>query len=207
MSLVWVLFGSDCDYYKGLRNEYATLELKEVMALKSSSTVEHCRMITWAILDNGRAYFDDVKIILDFRGPDPPRFTQSYLIDILRNVRYATLVDCSNFPEEWKRKVKNHKDNHGGQQQVVEGGAVISVGVSRAAFGQDMHLAWGNTPLVTMLVDTKDSMEGGGKATLSTPTRDPRRPIREDIPSKGDRQAPATGVLGETTNSTRKSRI
>jgi hypothetical protein len=28
MVLVWVLFGSECDYYKGLRNVYATLELK-----------------------------------------------------------------------------------------------------------------------------------------------------------------------------------
>ncbi len=34
MSLVWVLFGSECNYYKGLHNVYATLELKEVMAQK-----------------------------------------------------------------------------------------------------------------------------------------------------------------------------
>ncbi len=85
-----------------------------------------------------------------------------------------------------------------------EGGAVIGGGVSRAAFGQDMHLAWGNTPLAAMLVDTKDSIEGGGKATLATPTRDPQGSIREDIPSKGDRQAPATGILGGTTNTTQK---
>ncbi len=40
MSLVWVLFGSECNYYKGLRNLYATLKLKEVMALKANCTVE-----------------------------------------------------------------------------------------------------------------------------------------------------------------------
>ncbi len=100
MSLVWVLFGSDCDYYKGLHNVYATFELKEVMVLKSSFTVEHCRRITWAILNNGRAYFEDVKTTLNFRGPDPPMFPQSYLIDILRNVCYATLMDRANFLEE-----------------------------------------------------------------------------------------------------------
>jgi hypothetical protein len=61
MSLVWVLFGSECDYYKGLQNVYATLELREVMAQKQSFTAEHCRRITWAILDDGRAHFDDVK--------------------------------------------------------------------------------------------------------------------------------------------------
>ena len=87
MSLVWVLFGSECNYYKGLRNVYATLELKEVMAQKSSFTPEHCRRITWAILDDGRAHFDDVKTTLDFQGPEEPAFPQSYLINILRNVR------------------------------------------------------------------------------------------------------------------------
>jgi hypothetical protein len=83
MSLVWVLFGSECDYYKGLRNVYATLKLKEVMAQKHSFTPEHCRRITWAILDDGRAHFDDIKTTLDFRGRDKPAWPQSYLIDIL----------------------------------------------------------------------------------------------------------------------------
>ena len=46
MSLVWVLFGSKCNYYKGLHNMYATLELKEVMAQKRSFMPEHCRRIT-----------------------------------------------------------------------------------------------------------------------------------------------------------------
>jgi hypothetical protein len=46
MALVWALFGSECDYYKGLRNVYATLELKEVMAQKSSFTVEHRHRVT-----------------------------------------------------------------------------------------------------------------------------------------------------------------
>jgi hypothetical protein len=86
MALVWVLFGSECNYYKVLRNVYATLELKEVMAQKSSFTAEHCRRITWAIIDDGRAHFDDVRTTLDFKGPDEPVFPQSFLIDIPRNV-------------------------------------------------------------------------------------------------------------------------
>ncbi len=90
--------------------------------------------------------------------------------------------------------MKNPQNKHGVVIQVGER-AVISAGVSRAAFGQNMHLAWGNTPLAAISVETKDSMEEGGKATLATPTRDPRGPIREDNPSKGGRQAPATGVL------------
>ena len=77
MSLVWVLFGSKCDYYKGLRIMYATLGLKEVMAQKSSFTAEHCRRITWAILDDGRTHFDDVKTTLNFHGPEEPAFPQT----------------------------------------------------------------------------------------------------------------------------------
>jgi hypothetical protein len=102
MALVWVLSGSECDYYKGLHNIYATLELKEVMAEKNSFQAEHCRRITGAILDDGRVHFDDVKTTLDFRGPDEPVFPQSFLIYILRKVRYAIPVECAKVLEEWK---------------------------------------------------------------------------------------------------------
>ena len=100
MSLVWVLFGSECDYYKGLQNMYSTIELKEVMAQKQSFTAEHCRRITWAILDDGRVHFDDVKMTLDFQGHDEPFWPMSYLIDILRNVCYAISVERAKLPEE-----------------------------------------------------------------------------------------------------------
>ncbi len=74
MSLMWVLFGSECDYHKGLQNVYSTLELKEVMAQKSSFMAENCCSITWAILDNGCAHFNDGKKTLDISGPDKPVF-------------------------------------------------------------------------------------------------------------------------------------
>jgi len=86
MSLVWVLFGSECDYYKSLQQILKTLELKEVYALKTKFTPENCRRITWAILDDGRAFFDDVKTTIDFSAPDMS-FPQLYLIDILIDVR------------------------------------------------------------------------------------------------------------------------
>ena len=45
MSLVWVLFGSDCDYYKSLRQIYKTLELKKVYVLKAKFTPERYWMM------------------------------------------------------------------------------------------------------------------------------------------------------------------
>jgi len=109
MSLVWVLFGSECDYYKSLRQILKTLELKEVYALKTKFTPKNCRRITWAILDNGRAFFDDVKTTIDFSAPDMS-FPQLYLIDILINVRYATPVERASFPDEWRRKDRTKED-------------------------------------------------------------------------------------------------
>jgi hypothetical protein len=141
MSLVWVLFGSECDYYKGLRNVYATLELKEVMAQKQSFTAEHCRRITWAILDDGMAHFNDVKTTLDFQGPDKPVWPQSYLIDILRNVRYAIPVERANFPEEWKRKIRAAGLEQGGQM----GGNVAS-----PSKGRERMLPSGSTTNASM---------------------------------------------------------
>jgi hypothetical protein len=72
------------------------------MAQKSAFTAEHCRRITWATINDGRAHFNDVKTMLDFQGPDEPVWPQSFLINILCNVRYATPVERANFPEEWK---------------------------------------------------------------------------------------------------------
>ena len=150
MSLVWVLFGSNCNYYKGLCNVYATFKLKEVMAQKSSFTVEHCRRITWAILDDGRVHFNDVKTTLDFQGPAEPVFPQLYLIDILCNVRYTIPVEQANFPNKWKQKNPPSMSNPGakgagygsGQHR---GGYRSSQGAGQAAttprrdYGQAQH--------------------------------------------------------------------
>jgi hypothetical protein len=104
MSLIWVIFGSERDFYKGLQNIYGMLEMKEVMAIKADFSAEHCRSITWAILNDGRSYFDNVKTTLNFRRTDMVAFPQSFLLDILRNVRYATPVKRANFPNKWVRK-------------------------------------------------------------------------------------------------------
>ncbi len=74
----------------------------------------------WAIIDNGQAYFNNVKTTLDFRGPDELVFPQSYLIDILKNVRYAIPVEWSIFPEEWKQKAKPVNYDHGARTSVTQ---------------------------------------------------------------------------------------
>jgi hypothetical protein len=79
------------------------LKLKEIYALKASFTAENCRRITWAILDDGRMFLDDVKTTINFMGQDIT-FPQSYLINILNNIRYAVPVERASFPDKWRRR-------------------------------------------------------------------------------------------------------
>ncbi len=99
MSLVWVLFGANCDYYKSLRQIHKTLELKEVYALKDKFSPENRHCITWAILDDGRAFFNNLKTMVDFTGPEMT-FPQSFLINTLNSVWYAVPVERASFPDE-----------------------------------------------------------------------------------------------------------
>jgi hypothetical protein len=120
MSLVWVLFGSQCDYYKSLCQIFKTLELKEVYMLKASFTTKNCHRITWAILDYRRAFFNDVKTMIDFTGPYMT-FPQSYLINILNNIWYPVPVERASFPDEWRcrecaKDDKNQAKTPGGQK-------------------------------------------------------------------------------------------
>ena len=109
MSLIWVLFGSNCDYYKSLWQIYKTLELKEVYALKAKFSPEHCRRITWEILDNGCTFFDDVKTTIDFTGTSMS-FPPLFLIDILNIIRYTVLVEQASFPDECRYKGRARED-------------------------------------------------------------------------------------------------
>jgi hypothetical protein len=121
MGFVWVLFGSNCDYHKGLRHVHATMDLRDVMAIKSHFTAEHCRRITWAIIDDGRSYFDNVKTTLDFSLGASVVFPQSFLVDIIRNVRYGILVERANFPNEWLSQRKPNPQEQGQQSSRIQG--------------------------------------------------------------------------------------
>ena len=90
------------------------MDLHNVMAIKSHFTAEHCRRITWAIIDDGRSYFDNVKTTLDFKSGNSIVFPQLFLLDIIRNVRYGILVERANFPDEWlsKKRVLSQDPGH-----------------------------------------------------------------------------------------------
>ncbi len=68
--------------------------------------------ITWAILDDGRSFFDDIKTTIDFTGQNMT-FPQSILIDILNSVRYVVPVERVSFLDKWKHRKR--RDAKGGK--------------------------------------------------------------------------------------------
>ncbi len=64
-------------------------------------------------MDDGRAFFDDVKTTLDFQGPEGVVYPQSYLIDILSSIRYATPVERASIPDKWKWHNRRRKEKGG----------------------------------------------------------------------------------------------
>ncbi len=57
MALAWVLFGNRYDYYRNLYRIYTVMDMQKVQQLKGKFTPEICGRITWAILDDDRAFF------------------------------------------------------------------------------------------------------------------------------------------------------
>ena len=52
-TLIWTLFGEECDYDKGMLEIAETLDLQEVHIIREPFTPDVCRRITWAILMDG----------------------------------------------------------------------------------------------------------------------------------------------------------
>ena len=101
MALLWVLFGDRCDYFINLNKIHAVMDLPEVQQLRQKFSAEICRRISWAIIDNGRSFFNTVLTQQDFDGNGALSFPQSFLAGVLENVRFCNPIQRGNFPTEW----------------------------------------------------------------------------------------------------------
>ena len=60
MALLWVLFGDRCDYFINLNKTHDIMDLPEVQQFHQKFSAEICRRISWAIIDDGRSFFNTV---------------------------------------------------------------------------------------------------------------------------------------------------
>lgn len=132
-AFIHTMFGPECDHYVGLMEVRDTLLLKKVLYIRNKFTVEVCRRITWAIIDDGRAFFDTVMVEGHFDGSIPrPRWPTSNLSRITYEVEYAMPIQRPNFPQNWvvmqvaastqqNNKMGTGGRATGGEERVVEG--------------------------------------------------------------------------------------
>ncbi len=108
--LLWTLFGSGCDYYHELKKIHKSLCTKDVAAIREAFTVDKCRHIIWAIIDDGRAFFRQKMTVRDFEDPHGYNFPQSLLAAMTREVRYAQLVERPFYPKSWEIRYQADRD-------------------------------------------------------------------------------------------------
>ncbi len=91
--LIWMLFGDECDCYKGLLEVAGTLNQQEVHIIHKSFTADVCRCITRAILTDGRSFFTTVLGESQFRWGEQFRWPMSLIHKITDNVRFAKAIN------------------------------------------------------------------------------------------------------------------
>lgn len=140
-ALIWALFGNECDHYKGLMEVRDTLLLKTVQYNRESFDVDVCRRITWAILNDGRAFFDTVMLSGHFKGTvkGRVRWPTSGLQRIAYDVENAIPIQRPNYPREWMvptpQQVQQQGGNKGGGAGRGDGGGGRGDGGGRGGNG------------------------------------------------------------------------
>lgn len=100
-ALLWTLFGNECDYYKGMREITEMLDLQEVHIIRDSFTPDVCRRITWAILTDGRSFFNTVLVEAQFRRNELFKWPTSLIHKIIDEVRFALPIVRPMYPTKW----------------------------------------------------------------------------------------------------------
>jgi len=77
--------------------------------LSSGCSLEIGVTISWAIIDDGRSYFNTVLTKQDFDGRGALSFPQSFLAGVLENVRFCNPIKRGNFPAEWMAQPRSDR--------------------------------------------------------------------------------------------------
>lgn len=98
--IVYVLYGTKCDYYKCLLQLSKIILMERVVKHRNKFTAKLCKEITWRVIDEGRDFFSSRYGPEDFRD-GPPEFKECMLHMIYDKVRGQETIYTCNFPKEW----------------------------------------------------------------------------------------------------------
>jgi hypothetical protein len=130
MALLWVLFGDRCDYYRNIYKIHAIMDLADVQQLCTKFTPEIVQRITWAIIDDGKSFFNTVLTQQDFDGRGVIVFPQSFLAGVLENVHFCNPIQRGNFPAEWLAQSRT-------ERAMTTGGTPSGGDIMRSSQGRD----------------------------------------------------------------------
>ena len=105
-ALLHTLFGPGCDYYQKCFELYACLDSDRASENCAKFTPLMCRQIIWAILDDGREYFNHPMLPDDFAVPlgAPIKYPVSELEEFFRPIKNITPILQGSFPSQWMPK-------------------------------------------------------------------------------------------------------
>lgn len=103
-ALLHTLFGPGCDYYLKCFELYTCLDSDKVSENYSKFTPLLCRQIIWAILDDGREYFNNPLMPDDFAVPLGTiiKYPKSELDEFFHAVKIQTPIIIGSFPDQWQ---------------------------------------------------------------------------------------------------------
>jgi uncharacterized membrane protein YgcG len=78
-----------------------TLDLQEVPIIRDSFTPDVCHRITWAILTDGRSFFNTVLVEAQFSRGERFKWPTSLIHKIIDEVRFAQPIIHPMYPTEW----------------------------------------------------------------------------------------------------------
>ena len=101
-SWLWAMFTSDCDYYKTCNELRVLLIAKSVVRKSHLFTPIKCRQFIWAVISDGREFFEQVLLPGNFAPGNTVAYPSSMLDNIFDLVRRVAAIDDPTFPIEWK---------------------------------------------------------------------------------------------------------
>ena len=107
---VRALFGDGCDHYVQCYILYKILLMEQVEALESHFTGDVICLYVWAVTDDARYYFAQIKRPDDLMPGKDVEWPKSLLADIFPLVRRAQPVEMANFPHQWRSKSKGDRN-------------------------------------------------------------------------------------------------
>ena len=105
--LLHTVFGPGCDYYVKCFELYRCLNSDNVEENAHHFDPLYCRQIIWAILDNGREYFNNPMLPDSFQVPlgTPINYPISDLDEFTRLIKNQTPIIKKNFPHQSRARV------------------------------------------------------------------------------------------------------